>query len=113
MPGSDGGAVPGCYPTREQVNGRSEPPVYRITGLDYYEGDFDGRARGGSYWRVYYGVVDAARPAVRVVDVASGRSARVRLGNVFALAVPDADPYDADDPLRLVAYDRSGRAVTR
>ena len=112
-PGSDGGTVPGCYPTREQVNGASEPPVYEITGLDFYEGDFDGTDRGGSYWRVYYGVVSGGRPAVRVVDLVSGRSARVRPGDVFALAIPDADPYDADNALRLVAVDRNGRPVTR
>jgi hypothetical protein len=112
-PGSDGGTVPGCYPAREQVNGESKPPVYELTGLDYYEADFDGRHRGGSYWRVYYGVVSGKRRAARVVDLVSGRSAHIRIGEVFALAIPDADPYDAHDPLRLVAYDRGGRAITR
>ena len=63
---------------------------------------------------------------VIVLMAAAGRAARRRRlleeeerraleagGGTGALAIPDADPYDADNALRLVAVARSGRPVTR
>src|SRR2546430_5604866 len=38
-----GGTLPGCWPTREQVNGKAKP-VYVITGFDYQEADIDARS---------------------------------------------------------------------
>jgi hypothetical protein len=103
-----GGTVPGCFPTRRQVNDAGEP-VYVIDGFDYQEGDVDARPIGGAFWRIRYGLL-GSRHAVRVTDLASGRSARVVRGGLFALAVPDADP-NGPTPLHLVAYDAAGRVV--
>src|SRR5438034_7842970 len=76
-----GGTLPGCWPTREQVNGNANP-VYVITGFDYQEADIDARSSGGSFWRIQFGRVDVPG-AVRVTDLVSGRSARVADGHLF------------------------------
>jgi len=108
-----GGTAPGCYPTREQVNGND--PVYVINGFDYYDVEVDARERGGSFWRVYYGVVSPELRAARVVDAISGARAHVFRGTAFALAIPDADPDRAVPAphyaTHLVAYDAAGRIV--
>ncbi len=72
-PGSEGGTVPGCFPTRTQINGSD--PVYVITGFDYQEGLLTVH---GTLWRIYYGIVDGRGPAVRVTDRRAGRSTTVR-----------------------------------
>jgi hypothetical protein len=102
-----GGTVPGCYPTREQVNGKD--PVYVINGFDYNEEDVDARKRGGSYWRIRFGLVTAPG-AVRVTDLASGRSTPVVHHDLFMLAIPDPNP-DGRTPLHLVAFDAAGKVV--
>jgi hypothetical protein len=104
-----GGVVPGCFPTREQINNQDGGPVFVLTGFDYYEGDIDARERGGSFWRVQFGKV-TARGATRVTDLVSGRSAPVVHGDLFALAVPYADP-GGPSALHLVAYDSDGKVV--
>lgn len=104
-----GGTVPGCYPTREAVNGSTAKPVYVIDGFDYEEGDVDARAHGGSFWRVRYGKV-AVPGAVRVADTVSGRSAPLVHGDLFALALPDPNP-DVGTKVHLVAYDAAGKIV--
>jgi hypothetical protein len=101
--GSEGGTVPGCFPTRSQVN--SQGAVYMLTGFDYQEGDLtvDGRL-----WRIYYGRVDGKRPAMRVVDRHTRRSVPVHRGHLFALAVPSSPDRNA---LHLEAFDGRGRVV--
>jgi hypothetical protein len=103
-----GGTVPGCFPTREQVNGAG-PPVYVIDGFDYQEGDVDARPAGGAFWRIRYGRI-TVRHAARVADLVSGRSTHVAHGDLFVLAIPDAHPM-GPDPLHLVAYDANGKVV--
>jgi len=103
-----GGTVPGCGPTREQVNGAGTP-VYVIDGFDYQEGDVDARSVGGSFWRIRYGTVSVPG-AVRVSDLVSGRSAVVVHGDLFALATPDPNPM-GQTPVHLVAYDADGKIV--
>jgi hypothetical protein len=107
-----GGTAPGCYPTREQTN--AVEPVFVINGFDYYEDQIDARERGGSLWRVYYGVL-STEPVAAVVDRVSGRHAEVQAGKRFAIAVPDLRP-DRETPrpgyaLDLVAYDAAGNVV--
>lgn len=101
-PGSEGGTVPGCFPTRAQINGSD--PVYVITGFDYQEGLLTVH---GTLWRIYYGIVDGRGPAVRVTDRRSGRSTTVQRGHLFAIAVPN----NPTDSVRFVAYNRKGRVV--
>jgi hypothetical protein len=103
-----GGTVPGCYPMRGEVN-QQAGPVLVLNGFDYQEGDIDARRRGGSFWRVRYGQVTAPG-AVRVTDLASGRSTPVVRGSLFALAIPDPDPNGLT-PLHLVARDAAGTVV--
>jgi hypothetical protein len=105
-----GGTVPGCFPTRETINGASGKPVYVINGFDYTEGDIDARADGGSFWRIRYGKITVPG-ATKVVDTVSGRNANVVRGNLFLLAVPDANPMDSDNGVHLVAYDAAAKVV--
>ena len=91
--------------------------MFVLNGFDYYEVQIDARDRGGSFWRVYYGVLATERPVVSVVDRTSGRRAHVSAGERFMLAVPDAQP-ERSVPLPggaraidLVAYDAGGRVV--
>jgi len=104
-----GGTVPGCMPTRRQVNAAGRP-VYVLNGFDYQEGDVDARGRGGSFWRIRYGLVAPA--VVRVADLVTGRSAPVGPRHVFALAIPDPDPT-GQTPVRLVGYDAAGAIIAR
>jgi len=102
-----GGTVPGCFPTRQQVNGSD--PVFLINGFDYVENDVDLRGAGGAYWRITYGLVSGSPAPVRVVDLASGTESAVTDGT-FVIAVPDADP-SRPAALHLVAYDAKGAVV--
>jgi hypothetical protein len=107
-----GGTLPGCLPTREQVNAASGgDPVYVLDGFDYQEGDVDLRGAGGPFWRIRYGLVTAPG-AVRVEDLASGRTAPVVHGDLFELAIPDPSPM-GQTPFHLVAYDAGGKVVAR
>jgi hypothetical protein len=103
-----GGAVPGCYPTRAQVNGQD--PVYLLNGFDYDEDDVDARGGGGRFWRIEFGRVTIPG-AVRVADLRSGRTAQIGRGGTFALALPFPDGNAA--PMRLVAEDAGGKVVGR
>jgi hypothetical protein len=104
-----GGTVPGCFPTREAVNGATTKPVYVINGFDYAEDDVDTRSVDGTFWRIYYGRITAAG-AVRVSDLVSGRSTSVIDGGLFILAVLDPDPTKLNE-LHLVAYASDGATV--
>jgi hypothetical protein len=106
-PTMSGGTVPGCFPTRQQLNGSH--PVYLINGFDYVENDIDLRGSGGQYWRISYGLVDGSAAPVRVVDLISGTEVPVTDGT-FVIAVPDADPSQLYE-LHLVAYDARGAVV--
>jgi hypothetical protein len=103
-----GGTVPGCYPTRAQVNGRD--PVYVLNGFDYDEADVDAHGQGGGFWRIEYGRV-TIRDAVRVTDLRSGRTAPIGRGGTFALALPFPDRMRA--PMRLVAEAADGKVIGR
>jgi hypothetical protein len=110
---SGGGTAPGCYPSRAQVNAASNPPVYVISGFDYYEIEVDAREAGGTFWRVIYGVTELDKPPMRVVDTVSGRDAAILSGRVFAFAVADLHP-EAPSPTplsHLVAYDAKGHVI--
>jgi len=104
-----GGALPGCFPSRAMVNGATSAPVYVLTGFDYVESDVDARSLGGEFWRIQYGRVTAPG-AVRVEDLATGRSTPVILRNLFLLAIPDPDPMKGNE-LHLVAYNAEGKVV--
>jgi hypothetical protein len=104
-----GGTLPGCFPSRELVNKSAAKPVYVINGFDYQEGDVDGRADGGPFWRIRYGEIDIDG-AARVTDLVTGRGAPVVHGHLFALAIPDEHPTEKTE-LHLVAYDKNGRLV--
>jgi len=104
-----GGTVPGCFPTREMVNGASPDPVYVINGFDYAESDADTRNVGGSFWRIRYGRITAPG-ATRVTDLISGASTEVLHGNLFLLAIADPEPTKST-PLHLVAYNAAGKIV--
>jgi hypothetical protein len=104
-----GGTVPGCFPTREAVNGATTKPVYVLNGFDYVEDDVDTRSLDGGFWRIYYGRITAAG-ASRVTDLASGQSTTVIDGDLFILAVTDPNPTHLND-LHLVAYDTDGKIV--
>ncbi|HUQ22123.1 MAG TPA: hypothetical protein VM049_03840 [Gaiellaceae bacterium] len=113
--GSDAsGTAPGCYPTREQTNG--DDPIFEINGFDYYEVQIDARETGGSFWRIYYGVVTADKPVTKLIDKITGRRAAVQGGQRFVLAVPDPHP-DRAIPLpdtyaiNLVAYAVDGAVI--
>jgi hypothetical protein len=103
-----GGIVPGCFPTREQVNDQDQ--VYVINGFDDGEDDIDLRDGGGGFWRVTFGRVTGLRPAARVVDLASGTSVPVTDGSLFVIALRDPDP-SRPFPVHFVAYDAAGKLV--
>jgi hypothetical protein len=103
-----GGVVPGCYPTRAQVNAHGA--VYVLNGFDYQEDDVDARSRGGAFWRIEFGRV-TIRGAVRVEDAVSGRRVPIGRAGTFALALPFQNGDNAW--MRLVAYDAKGRVVGR
>lgn len=104
-----GGTVPGCFPTRQMINGASPEPVLVINGFDYVETDTDARGADGAFWRIRYGRIDAPG-AVKVTDLVSGESAPVIEDDLFLLAVRDPDPTQ-NTPLHLVALDSAGRIV--
>jgi hypothetical protein len=104
-----GGTVPGCFPTREAVNGATAKPVYVIDGFDYIEDDVDTRSIGGPFWRIYYGRI-SAEDATRVTDLSSGLSTKVIRDRLFMLPVPDPDPTRLND-LHLVGYASDGKVV--
>lgn len=106
------GSVPGCQPTRSQVNDAAPASIFVITGFDYNDVVVNAPGPGGNVWRVIYGTVDGAQTPVRVVDRVSGRSAPVAEGHLFALAVRDPYPKQLKEHgLRLVALDAHGRVV--
>jgi len=104
-----GGTVPGCFPTRQMINGAAAKPVLVINGFDYVETDADARSVGGAFWRIRYGRIDAPG-AVKVTDLVSGQSAPVIDGDLFLIAVRDPEPTE-NTPLHLVAYDSAGKVV--
>lgn len=112
-PFDGGGTVPGCQPTRTQVNDAvPDAPVFVIDGFDDNEAIVNTPGPGRDVWRVTYGTVDGTRPAIRVVDRVTGRSAAVAEGRLFVLAVHDPDPTRfRENGLQLVALDRHGRVV--
>lgn len=65
--------MPGCFPTREMVNGATAKPVYVINGFDYVESDADARSIGGFFWRIDYGRI--------TVPGAARRGSRHRAGH--------------------------------
>jgi hypothetical protein len=103
-----GGTTPACIPTRAQINRdqvrHGGDPVYVITGFDWDESDLTVH---GTRWRMYYGVVDGRGPAVRVVDLKTGRTTTVQRGHLFAIAIP-RHPYE---DVRFVAYNDKGQVV--
>jgi hypothetical protein len=103
-----GGTVPGCAPTRAQVD-RSQPPVYLLDGFDYQEAIV--RGHDGRQWRIEYGHVNArgGRPAI-VRDTLSGITARVARGGWFAIVFPISGA-NALPAWRLQALDGQGRIV--
>jgi hypothetical protein len=113
MPGTSGGAAPGCYPSRTATNDASGTPVYVISGFDYYETTVDARDRGGRFWRIVYGVTEFPKPAARIVDTVSGHEVTISKGRFFGLLVPDDDPgTPSPKPLyHLVAYDARGKPI--
>lgn len=104
-----GGTVPGCFPTREMINGASPKPILVINGFDYNETDADARSVGGSFWRIRFGRITTPG-ATRVTDLVSGASAPVIHGDLFLLATPDPAPAQ-NRALHLVAYDSAGTVV--
>lgn len=108
-----GSTHPGCQATRQQANAATPgAPVFVIDGFDFNDASVKAAGPGRDVWRLYYGLVDAARTPVRVVDRVSGRSAPVAEGRLFALAIPDRDPTRfKENGLRLVAHDAHGRVV--
>lgn len=108
-----GGTAPGCYPTREQTN--AVEPVFVINGFDYYENQVDVRGDGGTFWRIYYGILSIDRPAASVVDRITGRRAQVQAGKRFAIAIPDPQPDTAPPgpgyAIDLIAYDTAGNVI--
>jgi hypothetical protein len=104
-----GSTVPGCMPTREQVNHSMPHPVYAIDGLDYAESVL--RGNDGRFWRIEYGVVSVRGRAAEVVDALSGIRARVVGGRYFALVLPIAHP-GSRQTWRLFARDAAGRLLT-
>jgi hypothetical protein len=119
-------AAPICRPTREQIGGND--PVYALTGFDYDvdtictvlhgPADQNGHLSCALSWDVSYGIVPGAvpggEPAVRVIDLTTGRSTSVGDGGTFALALPTSVPPKSGpwaDPPHLVAYDADGNVV--
>jgi hypothetical protein len=107
-PIDEGGTVPGCAPTRAQVD-RSKPPVYVLDGFDYQEAIV--RGHDGRQWRIEFGRVSSRRGRPVIVrDTLSGITARVTRGGWFAIVFPIRDP-NALPAWRLQALDADGRIV--
>jgi hypothetical protein len=109
-PLDEGGRVPGCAPTRAQVD-RAKPPVYLLDGFDYQEAIV--RGHDGRQWRIEYGRISSRRGRpVTVRDSLSGISTRVARGGWFAIVFPIRDPNTV--PVwRLQALDAHGRVVAQ
>lgn len=100
-----GGAVPGCFPTGV-IDGGSDH-------LEWLENDIDATSVGGTFWRIRSGVITVPG-AVKVTDLATGKSTDVVDGNVFLLAIEAPDPNigGSNSPrLHLVAYDKAGQII--
>jgi len=109
-PIDQGGTVPGCAPTRAQVD-RSKPPVYVLDGFDYQEAIV--RGHDGRQWRIEYGRVSSRRGRPVIVrDMLSGIIARVVRGGWFAIVFPIRDP-NTIPAWRLEALDAHGRIVAQ
>ena len=107
-PLDEGGSVPGCAPTRAQVN-RSKPPVYVLDGFDYQEAIV--RGHDGRQWRIEYGRVSSRRGRPVIVrDTLSQIRTRVARGGWFAIVLPIGD-NNALPTWRLQALDGHGRIV--
>jgi hypothetical protein len=104
----EGGSVPGCHPTRQQINGDGRP-VYVIDGFDYVEALV--RGHDGRSWRVEYGTIDPRQGrAGHVRDALSGITAAVANGRWFAIVFPIRDPQ-AIPHWRLEALSTTGRVI--
>jgi hypothetical protein len=109
-PLDEGGTVPGCAPTRAQIN-RSQPPVYVLDGFDYQEAIV--RGHDGRQWRIEYGRVSSRRGRpVSVRDTLSQISTRVARGGWFAIVFSIRDPNTVP-AWRLQALDGHGRVVAQ
>ncbi len=107
-PLDEGGSVPGCAPTRAQVN-RSKPAVYVLDGFDYQEAIV--RGHDGRQCRIEYGRVSSRRGRPVIVrDTLSQISTRVARGGWFAIVFPIGDT-NALPTWRLQALDGHGRIV--
>ena len=108
-PLDEGGTVPGCAPTRAQVD-RAKPPVYLLDGFDYQEAIV--RGHDGRQWWIEYGRVSARRERPAVVrDTLFLGSAR---GSLAAAGSPTVLPIrvpTSNGPSRLQALDVHGRIV--
>lgn len=100
-----GGAVPGCVPTRQMINGKSD-------GFDWHENDVDASSVGGGYWRIRFGRITAPG-AAKVTDLVSGTSTDVIDGDLFILAFQDNGTNAPTNfaQVHLVAYDKAGKVV--
>lgn len=106
-----GGTMPGCQPTRSQINaGSGGTPVLEIDGFDYDEDLVGARTEGHGIWRILFGEVNGKTPPTKVVDEVSGREAAVEEGHLFVLAIPNRDSMQIA-PVHLVATDAAGAVV--
>ena len=104
----EGGSVPGCHPTRQQIN-RSGSPVYAIDGFDYQETLV--RGHDGRSWRIEYGTINPPHGrARRVRDALSGITASVADGRWFAIVFPIHHPQ-AMPHWRLEALSATGHVI--
>jgi hypothetical protein len=98
-----GGTVPGCQPTRSQINaGSGGAPVFEIDGFDYDEDLVGDRSEAHGFWRILFGEVSGKTAPTTVVDEVSGREAPVEEGHLFVLAVPNHETVQIA-PVHLVA----------
>jgi hypothetical protein len=114
MPGgasSVGGALPGCRPTRRQLDHGGKPAL-ATDPFDFEETNI--RATGGRLWVLLYGVVSTAagQPAI-VRDLISGRSSPVVSGRYFAVLLPASSGDGAVARFRLAAVARSGQVLAK
>lgn len=104
-PLSNGGSVPGCFPTGVIDGGNHH--------LEWLENDIDATSVGGTFWRIRTGVITVPG-AVKVTDLTTGQSTDVVDGNVFMLVIQAPNPHTPGDnspTLHLVAYDNAGNVI--